>query len=96
MELVGVGYAVSQQLLHFLNSGVDVGAELGSSLFALVFAFGNVFVGVGLLDAAVLALIDFELELHVDIPEEDVELVHFALIILLQFFLSGLRGWVVQ
>lgn len=96
MEFVGIGHAITEQLLHFLYSGVYVGAELGGSLFALVFALGDVFVGGGLGDAGVLAFVDFELKFHVDILEEVVKLLDFSLMVFFEFFLGFFGRGVVQ
>lgn len=96
MEIVGVGDTVPKQLLHFCDPLTDIVTKIGSSLPTLLLTLPDFLVISGLADAAVLAFVDFEVELHVKILEEGVELLDLSLVVITQFLLRDLGFWVVH
>lgn len=96
MKVPRVGHALPQQLLHLGHPRVHVAGEPTRPLLALLLTGPDLFVGIGLGDAPLFAVVDLEIELLVKFAKEEVELLHLALVILTQFLLSKLAFGVVE
>lgn len=81
VQVVGVGHTISEQLLHFWDPLVDIVTKFGSTFTTLLLALPNLPVISGIRDAVVLAFVDFEVELHIEVLQKKVELLDLSFVV---------------